>query len=289
MKVAVLGDALLDVEVAGRWNGNCPEAPIPLFCGNRVSVLAGGAGNVANIYRDQRCTVTLYCDGPGQGDRTWIGQLFKQVCQANRIVWSNHSSVSLKVRGIDDHNGVASRIDSDTPFEHGSFDALHELYDDIKWGKYDLVHIADYQKGVVNRDTKDIIADIIGQSIPVVVDSKGKDYSLWGKATALTPNKPDAFKIFGTDDPCEIRDIVGCNVVYLTRGKDGVLMGCQDGMVEVGVPDDVTDVYCVGAGDAFSVGVGMALGKRSSYLEAGMMGVKVAQQYVGKPRKGQLR
>jgi len=292
MKVAVIGDLMLDLEFGNAAaNGDCPERTgLPVYKSSNVVVAAGGAGNAANILRELKATVHLYCDGPGRGDRHWIAELTKQVCRANRICWSNEGFISLKVRGIDRANQVISRLDCDTNTERKHvFAALEALLDEVREGKWDAVLVSDYRKGCLGKQNEEVVTEILKSASCSVVDFKGRDYALYSHATAITPNQPDSMKIFGTDDPCEIRNMVGCKVVYVTRGKDSVLMGCDQGMTEISVEDNIPNVYCVGAGDAFAAGVTMALGQGRSYIEAGVCGVKVAQAYIAKPRKSSLR
>lgn len=286
MRIAVIGDALLDLEIIGQYAGDCPEAPIPLFKGPKVNVMAGGAANVANLLVEAHATVDLYCQGPGQKDKGWIGQLIKQVCKANRIVWSNAGWVPLKVRGVQE-NLVRCRIDGEDPIQNSPFPALCSLLDDLD--RYDAVLVSDYKKGVVCPDTEDAIAAIVRGARVCVVDSKRHDYSLWRGATALTPNQNEALSIYGTTDPCEIARMVGCKAVFITRGPDDIYIGFGDESVEVEVPEHIEKPYIPGAGDAFAASVTVALADGKSFVEAGIVAVKHAQAYVRKGRRTGLR
>ena len=290
MRAAVIGDMLLDVEIASAAIGpvSSENTKIPVFKGNRVNVMAGGAGNVANILRDMKCTVDLYTDGPGQADRAWIGDLAKRTCKANRIVWSGRGSVSLKMRSVGPDNQVLARMDSDAePHSTGTFQGLYGLLDDID--RYDCVVISDYAKTVVNPDTEQVIVDILKAAKHSVVDSKRKDYALWKNAEAITPNHLEAMTIYGSGCPVEIMEMVGCKSVFITSSAKPVLLACGDGMEEIPVTGDVSNVYCVGAGDSFVAGLAVALAQGKSYLEAGQAGVELAQKYVARPRKSNLR
>ena len=292
MKIAVLGDALLDLEILGCWDGDCPEnTNVPIYKGLKPHVYAGGAANVASLLTSHKVSADLYCDGPGQGDRAWIGSLLKQVVRCNRLVWSNQGAIPVKIRGIDQNNVVACRIDAEEKMARkNNFPALDALLDDVRAGAYAAVIISDYCKGFINEHTEQVIMDILKAANVSVIDTKRKsDYFLWKHATAIVPNLPDSLRIFGTSDPCEIREMVGCKVAYVTRGKDSVLMGCADGQTEISVLEDIAQPYCVGAGDIFTVGVTMALAQSRSYIEAGMAGVKLAGEYVSRGRKSPLR
>ncbi len=149
--------------------------------------------------------------------------------------------------------------------------------------------VCDYCKGLVNTHTEPIIVKILNDAKVSVVDSKRKDFSLWRHATAIVPNRKEAMSIYGSSDPCEIQRMVGCEAVYITRGAESVLMGCENGEVEIAVGDVAENPYVVGAGDCFAAGIVLGLGKGLSHLEAGMLGAKMAHGYVAKARKSPMR
>lgn len=292
MKVAVIGDLLLDLEGHGMLNGDCVENPrVPLFRGSHVQVFAGGAGSLANLLTSQRATVDLFCSGPGDKSEAWIADLARKVLRVNRVCFSGYGSIPLKIRGIGPDGKVAARIDCEEKSVYtGPFVALEGLLDDCKRGKYDAVVVSDYCKGVVCQHTEQVISDILKAVRFSAVDTKRKtDYFLWKHSSCITPNQKEAWDIYGTDDPCVIRDMVGCDCVYVTRGANSVLMGCGAGATEIAVSECVENPYIIGAGDSFVAGVITSLAQGRSYIEAGMAGVKLAQSYVSKGRKSVLR
>lgn len=289
MRICVVGDCILDVELTGHWGGSLPENPdIPLFRGGRPQVYAGGAANVATILSSQKVSVDLYTSGPGPRAEAWIVDLLRKTTRANRIVFSNRGSIPVKFRGLDDSNCVVSRIDADETLPYnGPFEALEALVDDIH--KYDAVILSDYKKGLVCKHTEQAISEILKRANSSTVDSKAERCHLWQHATCLTPNLSEALAIYGTDDPCEIQRATGVKVVYITRGGQSILMGCQDGMTEISVGEVIENKYTIGAGDSFAAGVTMALAKGLPYVQAGMAGVKLAEAYVSKPRRSVLK
>jgi D-beta-D-heptose 7-phosphate kinase/D-beta-D-heptose 1-phosphate adenosyltransferase len=287
MQIAVLGDVLLDIETVGCVDGQCPESNTKIFKGLKANILPGGAGNVSLLLTKQKVTTDLWCDGPGTKDKAWIGDILKQVLRVNRIVWSGEGTIPLKIRAIAG-NEVVSRIDAEefVPHKNG-FPALDMLAKDIQ--RYDAVIVSDYKKGFVNEHTEEAIIKIVKGAQCCVVDSKRRNYALWMGATALVPNLNEALNIYGSDDPEEIRQMVGVKAVYITRGSDSVLMSCGKGIVEISPSEVVDKPYIVGAGDCFTVGVTMALANGMSFLEAGMAGMSLAGKYVTKPRINPLR
>jgi len=292
MRIAVVGDLLLDFECRGSTGPTCPENDhISLFRGSHVQVFAGGAGSVSNILTGLRATVDLYCSGPGDKREAWIADLAKKVLRVNRVVFSGQGSIPLKVRGVGHDGVVSSRIDCEEVSAYtGPFQALDMLLDECRGGRYDGVLVSDYCKGTIGKQTEQVVSEIVRSVRCSVVDSKRtSDYGLWHGATALTPNRQEAWATYGTEDPCEIQRLVGSKCVYVTRGADAVLMGCADGTTEIAVDEQIEQKYVVGAGDSFAAAVLVALCQGRSYIEAGMAGVQFAQQYVRRGRKPVLK
>ena len=286
----MLGDLLCDIEIGngGDWNGTCPEnEKVILFKGGKVGVYAGGAGNVSCICTENHATTSLWCDGPGQKDKAWVGELVKRVLRCSRVYWSGEGAISLKLRGLC-NNLVVSRIDADeiTQRKH-PFVALEALADDCD--RYNAIIVSDYCKGLVCPETEVAIGKIIKNSKVSVIDSKRLDYSLWRGATALVPNANEAARIYSTIDPMEIVQKAGVQACFITRGNNSVLF--SDGKInsEIELEKDIQNPYVIGAGDAFAAGVTLALGRGESFMQAGQAGMRLAQQYVSKSRKCQLR
>ena len=290
MRVAVVGDIMADIEIAGNggWDGACPENPqVVLFKGCKANVLAGGAGNVAYILSEQHCTVDLYVDGPGQKDKAWIGELLKRTLRCNRVHWSGEGNPCLKLRGLC-NNQVQVRIDCDEIVQRKQrFVALEALADDC--GRYEVVLFADYCKGLVCPETEEIIRKIIRNAKVCIVDSKRLDYSIWHGATAVVPNAAEAARIYSTADPMEVVQKAGAKYCYITRSGKSILFSDGKGTSEIELEKHVDAPYNVGAGDAFAAGLALALGHGESPFCAGQSAMRMAQQYVSKSRKCQLR
>lgn len=286
--MAVCGDVLLDVELHGAVNGVCAEnKAIPVFKGCNISVCAGGAANVSMLCRDRHATVSLYCDGPGNKDKAWIGDLLKQTLKGIKVCFSGEGNACLKMRGLH-NNQVVTRMDCDEVVQRKHrFVALEALADDCE--RYNVVVISDYLKGLVCPETEETIRKIIKNSKVCVVDSKRTDSSLWRGATALVPNADEAARIYSTTDPLEIVKMAGVEACYVTRSSESILF--SDGKVssEIALEKHIENPYVTGAGDMFAAGIALALGNGESFFCAGQSAMRMAQQYVSKSRKCQLR
>ncbi len=59
MRIVVVGDVLLDVDIDGEATRLCPDAPVPVVDVNKVQRRAGGAGLVARMLAGDGHSVTL--------------------------------------------------------------------------------------------------------------------------------------------------------------------------------------------------------------------------------------
>jgi D-beta-D-heptose 7-phosphate kinase/D-beta-D-heptose 1-phosphate adenosyltransferase len=59
MKIVVVGDVLLDVDIDGEATRLCPDAPVPVVDVSNVRRRAGGAGLVARMLAGDGHSVTL--------------------------------------------------------------------------------------------------------------------------------------------------------------------------------------------------------------------------------------
>ena len=283
MKIAVIGDAMLDIETVGSWDGDCPEnKAVTKFKGVRPVILPGGAANTAAILANKGVTCDGLFNGPGSRDRLWVSELLKQTLKINRIVWSGVGQICVKVRGIV-NNEVAIRIDMDDVSVSGQSSGFDMAL--LNMDKWDAVVFCDYNKGSFRAETEHIVRELIKKVPITVVDSKRKDYSLWNGATAICPNQDEGASIFGSTDPCVIRNKVGTKCCYVTNGAAGA--NCSfNGLVElIGIDNQVEHPYVVGAGDAFVAGLVMSLVKGDNFITAGQCGVELAHSYVSRPRK----
>ena len=285
LKIAVIGDAMLDIAIEGDWVGQCPEnSTIETLAGPNVRVYAGGAGNVVTVLTEHRVTADLFTDGPGKKDTEWVGELFKSAVRANRVVWSGQGNIAFKIRGYIGHD-VAVRLDAEKnsgrkqPFVGLDFDA----------SAYDAVIISDYCKSVVDKQTRNVIQCIVNEAKFCVVDSKRRDFSLWEGASMLVPNLTEADTIYGSKSPSQIRKMAKVDAVCITRDGSSSVASWGDGDVCIPIDSVVGNPYNVGAGDAFTAGVAIGMCKFGNCPDALFYAMELAGKYVQKPRKCHVR
>ena len=232
--VLVIGDVMLDRYLMGHVNRISPEAPVPVVLLNQSEDRAGGAANVAaNLSGLGLKTQIIGCVG---NDAT--GKALKQIIADSGIDVENVMSSGLRptisktrvmsgnqqIVRIDDERSSAFTIEENNQLLSNVTRALNN--------KPAMVILSDYAKGVLSDATcKSIIAQCKQLGIPVIADPKGRDYSKYQGASALTPNKKE------TAEACDVamheteallhaaqqlKDKLALDFLAVTRGEEGI-------------------------------------------------------------------
>jgi len=158
--------------------------------------------------------------------------------------------------------------------------------------EYSVVVLSDYNKGVL---TPAVIAAAISAAsavgIPVLVDPKGTDFTRYGGATLLTPNRKEAEAATGipiTDTAslaqagAVIMKGVGLQHLLITRSEEGMSLFSKDGDV-VHIPTVAREVFDVsGAGDTVLAALAVGIASGFSMAEAARLANVAAGIAVGK-------
>jgi D-beta-D-heptose 7-phosphate kinase / D-beta-D-heptose 1-phosphate adenosyltransferase len=308
-RVLIVGDLILDRYVTGEVGRISPEAPIPVLDARRAEERLGGAGNVAANLRAMETEVEILgvvgddergvrllelLRGIGvetsacllEGDRptTQKTRLGSAVQQILRVDWEEARPLTAV---------SAERL-------------LGSIEEQVR--RADAVVLSDYGKGVVAPQVSGaVIAAARDRGIPVLVDPKGRDYSLYRGATLITPNRKEAEEALGRDlgrldeVPGAVRDLideVGLQAAVITLGADGMVfrMHRADGTVVEGrVPALARAVFDVtGAGDTvisyLALGFAAGLGIEASvHLANRAASLVVARRGAASVSRGELR
>ena len=258
--IAVIGDVMLDCFVTGGTKRLSPEAPVPVFDVGNERYVPGGAANVAmNIAAldgQVRLVGVIGDDHYGASLRALVDAAAPQI-GADLIV-NGDGLTTVKTRIIVGQHHIV-RIDRekecrlDDPLEAQLVEAARAAI-----GRAAVVVISDYAKGTLSpRLIQAIIAHANGLNVPVIVDPKGGDFSVYRGATILTPNVKELRAATGlpceTDDDAEraaraASDITGAQIL-LTRSEKGMLLVGKDS-APFHLPTEAREVFDVsGAGD----------------------------------------
>jgi D-beta-D-heptose 7-phosphate kinase / D-beta-D-heptose 1-phosphate adenosyltransferase len=259
-KLAVVGDLILDHYVFGAVSRISPEAPIPVLHVSREEDRLGGAANVAANILSLGGRGTLV----GALGRDEPGARFRKLVQGARGLSLSATQTParptvLKTRMVS-QNQQMLRVDRE---QHGALSET-EIADVAARARKAVagvraVVISDYGKGVVTPESAQALIKAAA-GVPVIVDPKGRDWTRYTGATAVTPNRAEAEAATGID--CATLDGVREAGKWLCRKlklKAAVITLSSQGVAVVPArgemahfPANARSVYDVtGAGDTF--------------------------------------
>lgn len=269
-KVAVVGDLILDHYVFGAVSRISPEAPIPVLHVSREEDRLGGAANVAANILSLGGRSTLV----GAIGRDEPGTRFRKLAQAAKGLTLDATQTPmrptvLKTRMVS-QNQQMLRVDREI---HGALEP-GELQDVTGKARKAVdgvgaVVISDYGKGVITPESAQALISAAGKAgIPVIVDPKGRDYSRYKGATAVTPNRSEAEAATGVD--CSTLEGVheaGKKLCKQLKLKAAVITLSAQGVAVIPARGEMThfpaqarSVYDVtGAGDTFIASFAMCV------------------------------
>ncbi len=255
----VIGDLMLDRYLIGEVERISPEAPVPVVLLKQENERAGGAANVAaNLSLLGIRTTMAGIIGDDAEGRALLDMLRKLNIDS-AIVTSQQRPTVTKTRILGGHQQMM-RLDKESrlAFTESENNALHEQVSQAIAQKPDVIILSDYAKGVLSDALcQAVIAQAKALGIPVLVDPKGRDYTKYQGATALTPNKKETSEACGIDAmdtdrllqaAADLRDHLGLKFLAVTRGEEGISLLEQNETIHI--PAAAKQVFDVsGAGD----------------------------------------
>ena len=230
-----------------------PEAPVPVVKVEQIKDRPGGAANVAlNIAAlgAQASLVGVTGDDEAADSLANILLVAGVRAMLQRIA---HQPTIVKLR-VMSRNQQLLRIDFEEPFATDSL-ALGKLVGKLLKGVKVLV-LSDYGKGSL-KSPQILIQASKAQSIPVLVDPKGKDFSIYRGASLITPNLIEFESIVGVcADEYELvakgailMADLDLGALLVTRGEYGMTL-LRPGYPAMHLPARAREVFDVtGAGD----------------------------------------
>lgn len=292
-RVLCVGDVMVDFFVYGKADRLSPEAPVPVFHQHHVMESLGGAGNVARNMASLGGRVHFVGVRGDDVSGAAVERLFADLQGATcSFVMDPHRPTTTKTRYLC-QNQQLLRVDQElvSPIDA---DLENRLKGDVLQilPQMTVVVLSDYGKGVL---TPSLLRAIIGAanrlSIPVIVDPKGTDYSIYRGAFLLTPNlkelKDGARMPVDTDDDVVaaaqfLQKTYDIQNVLATRSEKGMTLVTAHGTV-THIPADALDVYDVsGAGDTVVATLAAAIGAGASLADGAFLANRAASIVVGK-------
>jgi D-beta-D-heptose 7-phosphate kinase/D-beta-D-heptose 1-phosphate adenosyltransferase len=293
IRCLVIGDLMLDEYLWGRAERISPEAPVQVVDVVREELRLGGAGNVVHNLAALGAQVSV-CSvvGEDQNGRELLGQFCHHHIDIRAIFLDPDRRTSRKTRVVAAHQQIV-RIDRE------SRDSLppaveQQLCDWIAAHafEYQVIVLSDYNKGVL---TPAVIASAISTAaavgIPVLVDPKGTDFTRYGGATLLTPNRKEAEAASGIpiNDAASLADAAGAIMgatglqhLLITRSEEGMSLFSKTGDI-VHIPTVAREVFDVsGAGDTVLAALAVGIASGLNMADAARLANVAAGIAVGK-------
>ncbi|WP_019878691.1 D-glycero-beta-D-manno-heptose-7-phosphate kinase [Succinispira mobilis] len=202
LKIAVIGDLMLDRYYFGEVKRISPEAPVPVNRVHRESMTLGGAGNVANNLAQLGVQVfAAGLVGADSNKEQLLTLMQAQNIDTTGLIVSQERPTITKLRVIGGSQQML-RLD----FEQAGILSNQEQVELQAWldkllaQGLDAVIISDYAKGVCTPELcQYIIKQAHYQKVPVLVDPKGSDWHKYAQADYITPNVKEMGECIGLD------------------------------------------------------------------------------------------
>lgn len=192
LKVAVVGDVMLDTYWWGNVDRISPEAPVPIVVIQNKEVRAGGAGNVAlNTVALGAPTYLFSVIGNDQDGKALTQLLKENNINTDNIIGSNNRITTNKTRVIS-RNQHMLRLDAEetTDLQQQDEEQLVAGFAAFVQNEHPSVVIfEDYNKGVLTGAAiEEMIAICQSKNIVTTVDPKRKNFFSYKGATIFKPN-----------------------------------------------------------------------------------------------------
>ncbi|MHB1312041.1 MAG: bifunctional heptose 7-phosphate kinase/heptose 1-phosphate adenyltransferase [Gemmatimonadaceae bacterium] len=305
LRIAVIGDAMLDVYLRGDVDRISPEAPVPVVRVTERKDALGGAANVAqNVAAlGARCEMVSVIGDDLAGTR--LAQLVGAHGGETRGLVKTRRPTTTKTRVIARAQQLI-RVDEelDADITGDEVQVLLAAVDRAV-ADADAVILEDYNKGVlVVPVIEHAIAKARARKIPVVVDPKYRNFFAYRGATVFKPNRRELEAALGAavdlDHPDALPGVLqrlGVDQLLLTLSERGMALGqgadgrrrTADGRANAAavvvdrIPTTAREVYdVVGAGDTVIAYLAAMLAAGATPLEAAKIANYAAGVEVGK-------
>ena len=268
-RVLVVGDVMLDRYWYGTVERISPEAPVPVVRVEREEERNGGAANVAyNVVTLGAHASLLTVVGADEASHK-LEQLVAQTGIRTYFSRDADLKTTVKLRVIGRQQQLL-RLDFENTPKNEILASQTTTFESLL-PSHNAVLFSDYGKGGLAH-IPDMISRARAQSVPILVDPKGSDYTRYRNATVLTPNRAEMQQVVGAwrdeadlrEKAHNLRQQLGLDAVLLTRSEEGMTLFDTAG--ELHVSAQAREVFDVtGAGDtviatmATLVGAGLSL------------------------------
>jgi D-beta-D-heptose 7-phosphate kinase/D-beta-D-heptose 1-phosphate adenosyltransferase len=293
--IVCVGDLMLDEFVYGEVSRISPEAPAPILAVGRNELTVGGAGNVArNIAALGARCIFLGVVGEDDASRTLMRALAAEPLIEPHIIVDARRPTTRKVRFVSEHHAThLLRADWELvePLDAKTEKALIDRTL-AALPRAGSVVLSDYAKGTLTpRVIRAVIEAANASGIPIIVDPKAVDYSIYRGATVVKPNRKElseATRRRADSDAdviaaaLELNGVLGTDAVVVSLSDAGLMLVPANGAaIHVpAYPVKLGDTS--GAGDTVVAALAVLLATNAGYEPAVRAANAAAAVVVGK-------
>ncbi len=297
MRIAILGDAMLDVYLRGDVDRISPEAPVPVVRVRERRHALGGAANVAQNVAAAGARGELVAAVGEDAAGAQLRSMLDAIGGESRGLVRTERPTTTKTRVVARGQQVV-RVDEEVDADltgaevQGITAAVERAIADAQ-----ALVLEDYNKGVlVEPVIRGAIEGARKKGIPVVVDPKYRNFFSYRGATVFKPNRRELEAALGAavdlDHPEALPAVLarlGAEHLLLTLSERGMALLEPDGTIHR-IPTTAREVYdVVGAGDTVTAWLAAMLAAGATALEAAIVANYAAGVEVGKAGAATVR
>lgn len=282
----VVGDIMLDRYWFGETSRISPEAPVPIVKVDATDHRPGGAGNVAlNIAALGAKIALLGVVGHDEAATILQDQLTAASVEHDFCIEKELSTI-IKLRVMSRRQQLL-RLDFEKNLSLYNQDHLIERYQKHLTNTK-LVILSDYKKGTLTNPQQ-LIKLARAANIPILIDPKSHDFSIYANANIITPNYKEFEAVVGI---CHNEEEIikkgrklltqySIDALLVTRSANGMtLITAEEALYLPAYAREVLDV--TGAGDTVISVLGTAIASGMPLAEAAALSNLAASLAVAK-------
>ena len=289
-RIAVIGDAMLDVYLRGDVDRISPEAPVPVVHVTERKLALGGAANVAQNITAIGAACDIVCAIGDDAAGVLVRQMLHEVGAGTRAVVRVTRQTTQKTRVVARSQQLV-RYDEEDDADFSGTEMEDLIAAALKAvDNADAVVLEDYNKGLlVPALITPVISHAKKRGIPVVVDPKYRNFFSYAGATIFKPNRRELESALGAEVDLDHPEALpatferlGVEHLLLTLGEKGMALISSDG--EIGrIPTTAREVYdVVGAGDTVTAYLATTLAAGGTPAQAAVIANFAAGVEIGK-------
>ncbi len=297
LRVAVLGDLMLDVYIRGDAKRLSPEAPVPVLDVTGISSCLGGAGNVMrNLVTLGGRSMAFGMIGNDDAGRRMLEELRGYGIASEGVLRDAARRTTEKQRILSGHQQLLRLDYEDTYPASGPIreKLVEQILHLIRDREIDALIFEDYRKGLLDSSMLGaIVPEAVQNGVITALDPKPGNLEPVKGLTIIKPNRAEALSMSGLTalhgEPPSLEQIAS-TLLHQWQPEHLLISLAQDGLAlfngsgkKTFIPTRAKEVFDVsGAGDTVIATVTMAMAAGASPEAAAELGNYAAGIVVGK-------